>query len=105
MQNKKHKLVNSIYIFILFLIPTSINAETENIDIVLGKFLNRTVESLIFIPTQGIYVFRNDTINLGWTVIPNPFKNLRPVGSLDFIQIPGRVLVNFSNYVFEEVGR
>ena len=104
-QNKKHRSVNLIYIFVLFLFPVSIKAKDENVDIVLGKFFNHTVESLVFKSTQNVYVFKNNNINLGNTVIPNPFKNFKPIGPLNFIQIPTNALIDISNFVLKEADK
>ncbi len=99
------KNIIQLFTIILFLTPLIVKAEESSMQIALGKFFNHKINSLIFKQTPNIIIFQSDVSDSGATYIPNPLGGLRPIGVLDLVNIPGRVLINLSNYVFEEVGR
>lgn len=105
MQIQKFKL-KITFVFVLFLLPISIKAEQVSVDILLGRFFNKNIDSLVFKPTPNIYIFKSSDIkNSGNTFVPNPLGGLKPIGPLNLIQIPANVLINISNFVFEEINR
>ena len=85
--------------------PSTINANESEINIALDKFFNHKINPLVFKQTPNIVIFESNISRSGMTYIPNPFANFRPIGPIDLVNIPARLLVNFSNYVFEEVVR
>lgn len=105
MQIQKNKL-KLIFVFVLFLLPVSIYAEQVSVNIVLGRFFKSNIDSLVFKPTPSIYIFKSSDIrNSGNTFVPNPLGGLKPIGPLNLIQMPANVLINISNFVFDEVNR
>ncbi len=101
---KKSKLF-LLSIIILFFITSVIKANESEINILIDKFFKYKINELIFKQPPNLVMFENDISQSGTTYIPKLFENFRAIGPLDFINIPTRFIVNFSNYIFEEFVR